>query len=248
VQPIAISPTDTRKRRDWAGIAASVTLHAAVLVLLLLLMRPRPTVPVPVEHFVPVSLVAQSQGPAVKPGQQRAAGPVRHAPPLPRARIAIRAPSATAPRKTTEPVDALEMQLKALSKLRAPNTDTRLSGDAGTAALAESGQDDESGGRGDYNTRDIIRAQILRRWSLDMTRLGNRRFVIDIRVALKRDGTVLTADIVDRQRMTTDAVFRWIAVSARNAVILSSPLTLPPGIEAPQLELTLRLDPRDALQ
>jgi hypothetical protein len=145
-------------------------------------------------------------------------------------------------------VDALEMQLRALSRLREPNTDTRLSGDAGRAAEAASGLDDEAGGRGDYNMRDIIRAQILRRWSLDMGRLGDRRFVVEIRVQLKRDGTVLGAEIVDRQRLASDAVFRWIAISARNAVILSSPLTLPPGIEAPQLDLTLKLDPRDALQ
>ena len=81
-----------------------------------------------------------------------------------------------------------------------------------------------------------------------MTRLGNRKFDILIHVLLKRDGTVLEADVVDTNRYKTDSVFRWIALSAKNAVILSSPLTLPPGADAQNLELTLRLNPRDAMR
>ena len=81
-----------------------------------------------------------------------------------------------------------------------------------------------------------------------MTRLGNRNFDIRIHVLLKRDGTVLEAEIVDTQRMKTDATYRWIAISARNAIILSSPLTLPPDFDRNNLELTLKLNPRDTMQ
>ena len=59
--------------------------------------------------------------------------------------------------------------------------------------------------------------------------MGGRKFVILLHVVLKRDGTVTEAEIVDRQRYTGDATFRDIALSARNAVLLSSPLTLPAG-------------------
>ncbi len=165
-----------------------------------------------------------------------------------RALVAVHTPSGVAPSKTTPPPDDLEIQLKALSKLRQPNSDPRLAGDAGTADLPESGEDAFSGGHGAYSSRDIIRAQILRRWNLDMGRLGNRNFDILIHVLLKRDGTVLEADIVDKQRYATDSVYRWIALSARNAILLSSPLTLPSGLGAENLDVTLKLNPRDTLQ
>lgn len=236
-------------RRDGAGLSASFLLHVLALFAVFFfahraLQEQRVT-----EPFIPVSLVAQSEGPEPEPKQQKAAGAISKTPViLPRAPVVHRTPSATAPNRTTAPVDALEMQLRALSKLRQPNTDTRLQGEAGTSDYAQNGNDDESGGQGAYTTRDIIRAQVLRRWSLDRTRLGNRDFDIRIHVLLKRDGTVVEADVVDMQRFKTDSVFRWIAISARNAVILSSPLTLPPDAVGSNLELTLRLNPRDSMQ
>ena len=230
-------------------MGASVFLHGMILLAMLSLARRALPPEAPLEHFIPVSLVAQSQGPELKPAQQKAAGVVSKTPIiLPHAPVAHHSPSAVAPDRTTAPVDELQVQLKALSKLRQPNTDTRIFGAGGTSAEAESGDDDYSGGRGDYNTRDLIRAQVLRRWSLDMSRLGNRNFDILIHVYVKKDGTVLEADIVDAQRFKTDSVFRWIATSAKNAVILSSPLTLPPDFDREKLELTLRLNPRDTMQ
>jgi hypothetical protein len=59
---------------------------------------------------------------------------------------------------------------------------------------------------------------------------------------------VLEADVVDTQRYKTDSTFRWIALSAKNALILSSPLTLPPDMDRNNLELTLKLNPRDTMQ
>jgi len=236
-------------RNDGRGVGVSILLHALIVLLILLLAkRVLPEQPA-YEGFVPVSLVAQSEGPEQKPQQQKAAGSVSKTPQiLPRARIAVHTSTGVAPRKTTLPSDDLEVQLKALSKLKQPNADPRLLGDAGNADVAESGNDNASGGNGDYNSRDIIRAQVLRRWSLDMGRLGNRSFVVSIHVLLKRDGTVLEADIVDKQRYTNDAAYRWIALSARNAVILSSPLALPSGVSDENLDMILKLNPRDTLQ
>ncbi|HTW36614.1 MAG TPA: hypothetical protein VMD53_18495 [Rhizomicrobium sp.] len=236
-------------RRDGAGVGVSILLHAGILLLILFLARHAMHEQPAYQAFVPVSLVAQSEGPNPEPKQQKAAGVISKTPLiLPRAPVAHHTPSGVAPNKTTQPVDELQMQLKALSKLRQPNTDTRVFGEAGQSDIAQDGNDDESGGQGPYHTRDIIRAQVLRRWSLDMTRLGNRNFDILIHVLLKRDGTVLEADIVDTQRFKTDSVFRWIALSAKNAVILSSPLTLPPDMDKGNLDLTLRLNPRDTME
>ena len=236
-------------RGDGKGVGASLALHALIFLLIVFLAQRTSPQPPLNEHFIPVSLVAQSEGPTPEPKQQKAAGVVSPTPLiLPRAAVIHRAPSATAPNKTQAPVDELEMQLKALSKLRQPNTDTRLLGDAGTSSEAETGDDDSSGGEGAYNSRDIIRAQVLRRWSLDLSRLGNRNFDVLIHVVLKRDGTVLQADIVDTYRFKTDSVYRWIALSAKNAVILSSPITLPAGVDGQKLDLTLKLNPRDSMR
>lgn len=236
-------------RRDGAGLGVSVLLHGIALLLLIIFAHRMLPEPSPFQHFIPVSLVGESEGPTPEPKQARAAGEVSKTPIiLPRASVAHRTPSATAPNKTTAPVDDLSMQLKALSKLRMPNTDTRLLGAGGTSSEAETGDDDIAGGEGAYNTRDLIRAQVLRRWSLDMNRLGHRNFDVLIHVLVKRDGTVLEADIVDTSRYKTDSVFRWIALSAKNAVILSSPLTLPPDFDRQKLELTLKLNPRDAMR
>jgi hypothetical protein len=236
-------------RKDGAGMGASLLLHGLALLLILFFARRALHEQPPYQQFVPVALVAQSEGPSPEPKQQKAAGQISKVPViLPRAPVVHHTPSGVAPNKTTEPVDPLEMKLKELSKLKQPNTDTRLLGEAGTSDIAEDGNDNESGGQGLYATRDIIRAQVLRRWSLDMTRLGKRNFDILIHVQLKRDGTVVEADIVDMQRFKTDSVYRWIALSAKNAVILSSPLTLPANMDGNDLELTLKLNPRDTMQ
>jgi hypothetical protein len=236
-------------RKDGAGMGVSFLLHAAILLLILFFARRAMHEQPAYQPFVPVSIVAQSEGPLPEPKQQKAAGVISKTPLiLPRAPVAHHTPSAVAPNKTSAPIDELQMQLKALSKLKQPNTDTRVLGEAGQSDIAQDGNDDESGGQGPYHTRDIIRAQVLRRWSLDMTRLGNRNFDILIRVLLKRDGTVIEADIVDTQRFKTDSTFRWIALSAKNAIILSSPLTLPPDMDRNNLELTLKLNPRDTMQ
>ena len=52
-------------------------------------------------------------------------------------------------------------------------------------------------------------------------------WAVAIRVVLHRDGTVEKAEIVDDRRYRTDPAYRTIALSARNAVLLSSPLSLP---------------------
>ena len=239
-------PPTLRRRRTFATFAGSLLLHALLLVALLA-RHPALLPPAAWQKFVPVELVARSEGPEDRPAQQKAAGPRSAEPHIQRrAPAVIRSRSGVAPDKTAP--DDLERQLRALSQLRQPNSDPRLAGDDGTTALDESGDDNVSGGRGDYHSRDIIRAQILRRWNLDLGRLGNRTFAIEIHVVLKRDGSVLQADILDKRRFASDAAFRWIALSARNAILLASPITLPPGTGNSGVDTIVTLDPRETLQ
>ena len=103
-----------------------------------------------------------------------------------------------------------------------------------------------SGERATYSVKDYVRAQVLRRWSLNLAKLAGRVFIIPIRVEMKRDGTIVSAEIVEQARAKTDAAYRDIALSARNAVILSSPIALPPADLPVVMHFTLNLDPKEA--
>ena len=79
-------------------------------------------------------------------------------------------------------------------------------------------------------------------------RLGESELTVQIHVVLEADGTVATAEIVDIETAKRDAVYRSIALSARNAVLLSSPLTLPAGMTEDMRDMTLTFNTRDTLR
>jgi len=62
------------------------------------------------------------------------------------------------------------------------------------------------------------------------------------------DGAVTQVDILDYARYTTDALYHDVALRARNAVLLSSPLALPAGHFQGVMDMVLYLNPRDALR
>jgi hypothetical protein len=65
---------------------------------------------------------------------------------------------------------------------------------------------------------------------------------------MKRDGSIVAADIVEQARAKTDVVFRDIAIGARNAVLLSSPIALPAGDYPKEMRFTLLMDTRAVLR
>lgn len=160
---------------------------------------------------------------------------------------AAHSPPTVAPQAKAVPRDDLQNRLNALAKLRAPETATRTLTGAGESPAPTAGNDAPPGDAA-YALRDFIRAQVERRWNLDLDLLGAQKIVVALRVVMKSNGTIALAEIVDKQRYKTDAQFRRIAMSARNAVLLSSPISLPAGNYPAQTELTLHLDPRDALR
>ncbi len=76
--------------------------------------------------------------------------------------------------------------------------------------------------------KDAIASQVENNWYLDPGKKGFEDFIVDLRVTLARDGTVLTAVIVDQARMATDGQYRAAAEAARRAVLKASPLKVPP--------------------
>ena len=236
------------ERRRPLGWAISLGLHGLAA---FFLIHQLSTLLPPDAPIVPVDLVQLAQetvapapapapaapAPAARtPAQPRpAAAPVQAAPVTP----ASPNPPAEAAKEPL-PQDALETKLAALSKLRQPETGA-ING-TGTAGGGGRGT-----GAGSISVKDLIRAQVERRWSLDTETLNGRNVTVSIRVVLDRDGAVTRVDIVEDPRYATDALYHDIALRARNAVLLSSPFTLPQGHDE-VTDVTLVLNPRDTFR
>lgn len=74
---------------------------------------------------------------------------------------------------------------------------------------------------------DAIRAQIERAWIINPGVKDLEGMVINLRVRINPDGTVIEAEILDRMKAATDPFFRSMAESARRAAFNASPLKYP---------------------
>lgn len=236
------SGTDSSARR-WA-LAGSFLLHALILFMLLqrvmqdrqppkffpvqlVQLEDRTTTPLPAKPDLP-----RQQTASVRPQTKRAAPPQ----PIPLPHLEQ---TPVAPEKGTEPIpappkDELQSRLESFSKLTIPG-DSVVSADGYGSAYGPSG----------YDLKDFIRAQVERKWSLDLGAVEDRRVTVFIHVVLAPDGVIKKAEIVNDRR--TDAAYHSLAISARNAVLLSSPIALPTGTPASALDVVLNLSPKDTL-
>ncbi|HEY7976966.1 MAG TPA: hypothetical protein VID67_02140 [Rhizomicrobium sp.] len=226
------------------GIAGSLLLHGIALGLILFLfIRGAQQISQKQPPFLPVDVVQL--------GDQTTAPPAPNHAPVPQQKAMTGAagapkPEAYAPNRTKQPKDELEVQLKNLSKLRRPDSDLKIENGASDDVATSNGA--QAGAATVYSVRDYIRAQILRRWVFDFSTLGNRNISIPLRVSLTGRGVIIVAEILDHHRYVTDKVFRDVALSARNAVLLSAPFKLPDGAPKDGIDFTLDLNPRDTLR
>ena len=225
------------------GVAASLLLHG-LLVLLVIGALIQNTSREPVSstfHVVPVDVIRlgeETQSPpadshALVP-QQKAGRPQRESSPT----HETLSPTGAKP----APADALDAKLRALARLKQPETKLAIAEGQGVSNIdAANGT---PGIAATYSIRDYVLAQVLRRWTLNLARVNERPLVVPIRVTMKRDGTIASAEIIDLQRAKKDVIYRDIAIGARNAVTLSSPIALPPGDYPKEMHFTLNLDTR----
>ena len=239
------APQDPRSRCA-PGVLTSVFAHGLALLLILLgfgtVVRPeRETL-----HTVFIDIVHLGETTEAPPAPQKSPTPQQQA-------FARRAPAKHSPNvgvlPNPKPVihDDFLNRLNSLSKLRAPETDTEALHGQGESEAPSTTNDTTPGDAATYSLRDYVRAQILRRWNLDLDASGARQIVVALHVVMKGNGTILSAEIVDKSRYATDKAFHQIAMSARNAILLASPIRLPPGRYPAETQMTLHLDPRDAL-
>ncbi|HXV24979.1 MAG TPA: energy transducer TonB [Alphaproteobacteria bacterium] len=95
---------------------------------------------------------------------------------------------------------------------------------------------------------EMIRRKVEGCWNVPAGAREAEDLLVEIKVVLNRDGSVIRADIVDSARATTDTFYRAAAESARRAVQICSPFSeLPADRYDIWQTLTLRFNPRELL-
>ena len=233
-----------RPQRNFnAGLVVSVVLHELGLSGLIVGLGLAAN-PVDIPLIVPVNIVQlanETVGPKA-PDQTSIPQQKAAAPSSPDA-----IPVDLSPLKRPPPPDDLEVKLRRLAQLREPIVDPHMPQQGeGLSRLASTRPDAALGS--DATLRDFLRDQIEHHWGLDLAALHGKDFSVLIRVAITKAGVVTGAEVVNNRKSGVDAAYDEAALSARNAAILSSPLTLPPGHYPELMNVILTLNTRDALR
>jgi len=223
-----------QRLRDQPGWTLSLALHLGVILLALWYVAARPLLPAPLPTL-PVELVALTPA----PGPSGAAPAPRSGAPRPRTAAAPK-PEGVSPQGTEQPQDELSAKLRALAQLSAPQTSLAIGGGNGEGGAGN--------GNGAYGLRDFIRAQILRRWLPALSDAAAKAAVVHLKLNVSSSGVISDIVIADEARMRTDALFHDMALSARNAALLASPIQMPPGNWPRTIPLEIDLDPKAALR
>jgi hypothetical protein len=94
---------------------------------------------------------------------------------------------------------------------------------------------------------DAIRGHIARCWSPPVGGKDAAKQVVDVKVRLEPDGSVIEARAVDQARMSSDDFFRAAAEAAERAVKRCSPLPIPREKYDQFRDFTMSFDPRELL-
>jgi len=161
-------------------------------------------------------------------------------------------PALKPPKNPPPPLDDLQTQLKSLAlqqqqQARTPPNPTSQDG-PGSSNLTASSENAAPGRQTLYSAKDFIRAQIERHWYFDRTALGAGDFVISMHLELMSDGSVSRADILGETGGSARAADRSVAISLRDAALMSSPLNLPTGRYEDVKDMVLNFSSRDVSQ
>ena len=226
-------------RKDGGpGVLLSLLLHLLLLLAAIWYVHQRPVLTQTQLRALPVELVIGGTM-----GQEASTAPATRlqvARPHPES---APVPEGTNPKGTKEPEDELSARLRALAQLKTP--DAALPNADNTSAPGGTGSGE---GEGNYALKDFIRAQILRRWLPDLSVPGARNLPVLVRVRLLKSGVIDNVYVVDQERFLTDKAFRNMALSARDAALLASPIQWPGGLTQKSQTLTINLDPKAVLR
>ena len=233
-----------RPRRNFsAGLVVSVVLHALALSAFIVGLGLAAD-PVDIPLVMPVNIVQLANETVSPKAPDQASVPQQKAA-VPSSLAAI--PVDLSPLKRPPPPDELEVKLRRLAQLREPIVDPHLPQQGeGLSRIAATRPNAALGF--DTTFKDFLRDQIEHHWGLDLATLHGKDFSVLIRVAITKAGIVTGAEVVNNRKSGVDPAYDEAALSARNAAILSSPLTLPPGHYPELMNVILTLNTRDALR
>lgn len=240
---------DERTRRKGLTFFAALVLHFAVVIVSL--RDPRFQLPAAEKsrHLVMIDLTKLGDM-TMRSTEQKQSGDARDKPvktPKPEKPVPS-TPAKDKPRSAPISVNDIALLLAKAEAVHeplpaVPNTVPR-SGPT-WAETGAAGLERTQGQQGMEGLKDFLRAQIERRWEFDVQNMGELDIVVSIHVVLGFDGTVKSAEIVPDPRHTDEPGYRALARSARNAVLISSPLRLPPGMPDAFRDITLNFRPKD---
>ena len=95
---------------------------------------------------------------------------------------------------------------------------------------------------------DRIRQHVQKYWNFPVGAPDPESLIVDLRVYLNPDGSVLNVEIMDRTRFSRDQYFRAAAESAVRAVKQASPLPIPQKKYNELRQIVLGFDPREILR
>src|ERR1700744_1999875 len=218
-------------QENRAGMTGSVVLPVAFI---LAILWWGPSHPVARQPPLKAMLVDLVTAPTIVPGPSGGAQtPLRAPVPAAQKIEGVR------PKAQTPPPDELEARIAQMAQLRAPDT---------ALPAPDNGAGAGNGNGGGYALADFVRAQILRRWWPQLESDAARGVPVAIRLKLSRAGVISDVEIVDQIRFTRDKLFRNMALSARNAALLASPISLPPGKYDAVMDIAITLDPHAVLR
>jgi len=220
-------------QQNRAGLAGSALLHLLFVVIVLWWGLTYPVVRQSAVKPILLDLVARPvEVPVLGPSGGSHA--ILHAP------VPAAPKTAGVKSKATTPApDEMEARIATMAQLRAPDT---------ALPAADNGAGSGEGNGGGYTLADFVRAQILRRWWPQLDSDAKRGTPVAIRLKLSRTGEISDVVIVDQTRYINDKLFRNMAISARNAALLASPISLPPGHYDAVMDIAITLDPRAVLK
>ncbi len=161
-------------------------------------------------------------------------------------------PAAKLPPQPPSPLDELAARLKALARLRQPApplpAEPRRQEGSGVSTLTATSAAAARARDAAYGVKDFIRAQVIRRWNLRRDAVKHGDWTVAIHIVLNPDGTVVRAEIVDDPRHRLDRGYRDFARSARNAVLMSSPIAVPAAAYDIAKDIIVDFDPKQVLQ
>ena len=226
------------RKNQGPGALLSLLLHGLLVLMALWYASHRPDLIPDQLRALPVELViGGSMGQSASPtpaARLQVARPHPESAPV---------PEGVSPKGTQQPEDELSAKLRALAQLK--SNDTALPNADNSAAPGSAG---DGGGEGNYALKDFIRAQILRRWLPDLSIPGARNMAVLVRIRLLKSGVIDDVTIMDQQRFHVDSAFRNMALSARDAALLASPIQIPGARYEKTQNLTISLDPKAVLR